>query len=311
MKFSERITAEQAGPLKALGSKILQVNVGYRCNMSCKHCHVHGGPDRREIMDEVTAERVLQVLSNNPFETLDLTGGAPELNPSFRSLVSGARKAGRHVIVRTNLTILFEKGMEDIPEFYRDNAVELIASLPYYLGETVDRVRGSGVYRKSIDALRRLNSLGYGTAASALRLGLVYNPQGMFLAPSQCALEAAYKKELAERFGITFNRLYTITNMPIGRFKEFLTRTNSLANYQEKLSAAFNPATLDGVMCRHLVSVGWDGRLFDCDFNQVLGITTSPGVPRHIKEFDYHALAERTIAVDDHCYGCTAGQGSS
>ena len=311
MKFSDKIIAEKNEPLKALESKILQVNLGYRCNMACKHCHVSGGLTRQEVMDHTTASRVLHIFLSNPFETLDLTGGAPELNPSFRWLIAEARKSGRHVITRTNLTIMFEKGMEDLPEFYHDHAVELIASLPYYLEDGVDRVRGTGVYKKSIDALRKLNSLGYGKDSSGLRVSLVYNPQGMFLAPGQCALEAEYKKELAERFGIVFNRLYTFTNMPLGRFKEYLTRTNNLEKYLEKLSTAFNPSTLDGVMCRYLVNVGWDGRLYDCDFNQVLGLSTSPGVPHHINEFDYQALAGRTIAVDDHCHGCTAGQGSS
>jgi radical SAM/Cys-rich protein len=311
MNFSEKIIGEKAGPLKALQSKILQVNLGYRCNMSCKHCHVAGGIMRHEAMDRDTAERVLHVLIGNPFEILDLTGGAPELNPSFRWLVAEARKAGRHVIARTNLTIFYEQGMEYLPEFYLDHNVELIASLPYYLEDAVDRVRGSGTFTKSIGSLRKLNSLGYGKESTGLIINLVYNPQGMFLAPSQCTLETEYKKELEDRFGVVFNRLYTFTNMPIGRFKDFLVRTNSLNKYLEKLESAFNPATLDGIMCRYLVNVGWDGKLYDCDFNQVLGLSTSSGVPRHINEFDFQALAERTIAVHDHCYGCTAGQGSS
>ncbi len=311
MKFSEKIIGEKAGPIKALQSNILQVNLGYRCNMFCKHCHVAGGITRHEVMDQDTAERVLHVLTCNPFEILDLTGGAPELNPSFRWLVAEARKAGRHVIARTNLTIFYEQGMEDLPEFYLDHNVELIASLPYYLEDSVDRVRGAGTFTKSIGSLRKLNSLGYGKESTGLIISLVYNPQGMFLAPSQCTLETEYKKELKDRFGVVFNRLYTFTNMPIGRFKDYLVRTNSLNKYLEKLESAFNPATLNGIMCRYLVNVGWDGKLYDCDFNQVLGISTSSGVPRHINEFDFQALFERTIAVDDHCYGCTAGQGSS
>ncbi len=308
-KFSETILSH--GPLKALETKVLQVNLGYRCNMVCKHCHVSGGPARNEIMDRNTAGRVLQALLKNPFETLDLTGGAPELNPSFRWIVEEARKAGRHVITRTNLTIFYEQGMEDLPEFYRDHGVELIASLPYYLEDSVDRVRGSGAYQKSVSALKKLNALGYGREASGLVVSLVYNPPGLFVAPGQCALEAEYKKELGGRFGIEFNRLYTFTNMPIGRFRDFLVRTNNLEKYLQKLADAFNPATLESIMCRHLVNVGWDGKLYDCDFNQVAGLTTSPGAPQHIDEFDYQALAERLIAVGDHCYGCTAGQGSS
>ena len=311
MKFSEKVIKETARPLKALQSKILQVNLGYRCNMSCKHCHVSGGITRPEVMDHDIAERVLAVLLSNPFEILDLTGGAPELNPSFRWIVREARKAGRHVIARTNLTIFYEQGMEDLPEFYLNHGVELIASLPYYLEDTVDRVRGSGAFKKNMAALRKLNSIGYGNQLVGLVISLVYNPPGMFLAPSQCTLEAEYKKELNDRFGIVFNRLYTFTNMPIGRFKDFLIRTNSLDKYLAKLESAFNPSTLDGIMCRYLVSVGWDGKLYDCDFNQVLGITMRSGVPQHIDDFDYQALVGRDIAVDDHCYGCTAGQGSS
>jgi radical SAM/Cys-rich protein len=310
-KFSDKLAAVKSGPLKALDIGILQVNLGYRCNMACKHCHVSAGPARTEVMDGNTAEKVLRVLRDNPFETLDLTGGAPELNPSFRMLVTGARNAGKRVISRTNLTIFFEEGMEDLAGFYRDRDVELIASLPYYLEDGVDRVRGSGTFRKSIEALQTLNALGYGKESSGPSLSLVYNPQGMFLAPAQCTLEAEYKRELKDRFDVSFTRLYTFTNMPIGRFREFLIRTGNLDKYREKLSAAFNPATLEGIMCRHLVNVGWDGTLFDCDFNQVLGHKTVSDVPWHIDNFDFAALAGRAIDVDDHCFGCTAGQGSS
>ena len=311
MKFSEKVISVKKEPLTAIESKILQVNLGYKCNMSCKHCHVSGGPTQTQSMDAETAERVLQAVVDNPFETLDLTGGAPELNPSFRMLVTEARKAGRNVIARTNLTIFSEKTMEDVGEFYRDQRVELVASLPYYLEDSVDRVRGSGTYKKSIEVLKRLNNLGYGMGSPDLTLSLVYNPQGMFLAPPQNILEIEYKRELLERFGISFTHLYTILNMPIGRFKDFLSRTNNLDKYRERLANAFNPATLDGVMCRYIVNVGWDGRLFDCDFNQALGLTASSDGPQHIDDFDYQALIGRRITVDDHCYGCTAGQGSS
>jgi len=310
MKFSDKVIAVKKEPLTALESKILQVNLGYRCNMACKHCHVSGGPTKTQNMDTKTAECVLKVFLDNPFETLDLTGGAPELSPSFRMLVIEARKAGRNVIARTNLTIFFEKTMENLAEFYRDQRVELVASLPNYLEDGVDRVRGCGTYKKSIEALKRLNTLGYGMDPG-LPLSLVYNPQGMFLAPSQSTLELEYKRELLERYEISFTRLYTFTNMPIGRFKDFLSRTNNLDKYMEKLSSAFNPATLDRVMCRHIVNVGWDGKLFDCDFNQVLGLITSSDAPQHIDNFDYRSLIGRKITVDDHCYGCTAGQGSS
>jgi radical SAM/Cys-rich protein len=310
-KFEEKLLSVKSGPFKAKDLAILQVNLGYRCNMACKHCHVSGGPDRTEVMDRKTVERVLSVLLNNRFETLDITGGAPELNPHFRTLVYEAGKAGRHVIVRTNLTVFSAEGMSDIPGFYRDRKVELIASLPYYLENGVDRVRGNGTFKKSIQALQQLNSLGYGMESSGLSLSLVYNPQGMFFAPDQCTLETEYKRELKEQFGVFFTRLYTFTNMPIGRFKEFLVRTGNLDKYLEKLAGAFNPLTLDGIMCRHLVNVGWDGTLYDCDFNQVLGVATALDVPRHIAQFDYEALSDRKISVGDHCYGCTAGQGSS
>ena len=310
-KFKEKLLSEKPEPLKPLDIRILQVNLGYQCNMACKHCHVAGGPARTEIMDEKTVEQVLKVFRQNPFEVLDITGGAPELHPHFREIVAEARKAGRGVMARTNLTIFFEEGMEDLAEFYRDNRVELIASLPYYLQDSVDRVRGNGVFKKSIDALKILNDLGYGTASSLLPLNLVYNPQGMFLAPAQDALEAEYKRELKDQFGISFTRLYTFTNMPIGRFREFLVKANNLDRYMGKLSDAFNPLTLDGIMCRHLVNVRWDGRLFDCDFNQVLDLPVASAVPQHINEFDFRNLANRTITVDDHCFGCTAGQGSS
>jgi radical SAM/Cys-rich protein len=311
MKFSENVIVVKKEPITALESKILQVNLGYMCNMECKHCHVSGGPARTQSMNAKTAECVLKVFLNNPFETLDLTGGAPELNPLFRMLVTEARKAGRNVIARTNLTIFFEKTMEDLAEFYRDQRVELVASLPYYLEDGVDRVRGSGAYMKSIEALKRLNTLGYGTGSPDLPLSLVFNPQGIFLAPPQNTLENDYKQELQAKFGIQFTHLYTILNMPVGRFKDFLSRTNNLDKYRERLASAFNPATLDGVMCRYTVNVGWDGRLFDCDFNQALGLTASSDVPQHIDDFDYQAFTGRKITVGDHCYGCTAGQGSS
>jgi radical SAM/Cys-rich protein len=310
-KFSDKLLSVQSGPLTALDLKILQVNLGYRCNMACKHCHVSGGPARTEVMDAHTAEQVLRVLVDNPFDTLDLTGGAPELNASFHMLVTGARNAGKHVIARTNLTIFFEEGMEDLPGFYRDRNVELIASLPYYLEDGVDRVRGSGAFKKSIEALRKLNSLGYGIESSRPSLSLVYNPQGVFLPPAQCSLEAEYRRELKTQFGISFTHLYTFANMPIGRFRDFLVRTGNLEKYAVKLSGAFNPLTLDGIMCRHLINVGWDGTLYDCDFNQIAGVSTAPDVPRHIDHFDYAALSRRRIAVDEHCYGCTAGQGST
>jgi radical SAM/Cys-rich protein len=251
------------------------------------------------------------VLRKTGIATLDITGGAPELNPSFRFLVGEARALGRHVMVRSNLVVFFDEGMEDLPEFYAEDGVELVASLPYYLEDGVDRVRGAGVFEKSVEAIRRLNRLGYGDGSGERVLDLVYNPQGAYLPPEQGSLEEDYKRELRERYGITFDRLFTLGNMPIGRFKEFLARTGQLDAYMEKLSCAFNAETLPGLMCRHLISVGWDGRLYDCDFNLVLGMGLEKGLPEHVSEFDYEALRNRTVYVDEHCLGCTAGQGST
>ncbi len=308
--FYDTVLAARSAPLRALELDTLQVNLGYRCNLACRHCHVGGGPGRPEMMEETTIGAVLAAVQAAAGSALDITGGAPEMNPGFRRLVAGARGLGRRVVVRTNLAVLFESGMEDLPEFYRDQGVELVASLPYYLEDNVDRVRGSGTFRKCIDALRRLNGLGFGKEEGRI-LNLVYNPQGAFLAPGQDALEAEYRRELGARFGIAFSRLFAFTNMPIGRFREFLVRTGNLEKYMTRLVCAFNPATFDGLMCRRLVSVGWDGRLHDCDFNQVLGIPVHSGAPAHIREFDAAALARRVIEVGDHCFGCAAGQGST
>lgn len=307
--FYKKVLSVRSGPLSADEVSTLQVNVGYRCNLACKHCHVEGGPSRTEMMDRETADSVLAVLAEHPMGAIDITGGAPELNPHFRYLLTEARRLNKHIIARTNLVVFYEKGMEDIPEFYQKNRVELVASLPYYIEDNVDRVRGNGTFKKCIAALRKLNSLGYGEQGG-LALNLVYNPQGAFLAPDQKILEAEYKKELQARFGISFNRLYTFTNMPIGRFRHFLARTGNLEKYLDKLVCSFNPATLDGIMCRGLISVGWDGRLYDCDFNQALSLPVNVA-GADLRGFDLAALSQRTINVGDHCFGCTAGQGST
>ena len=311
IQFSKKVLSARPEPLKAAEITTLQVNIGYQCNLTCKHCHIAAGPLRTERMDKYTVDEVLQVLSGRPINILDITGGAPELNPHFRYLVREARNLGRHVIVRTNLAIFYEEGNADLPEFYRDYDVELVASLPYYLEDNVDRVRGSGTFKKCIGALQKLNSLGYGNGAGGKNLSLVFNPQGAFLPPAQRILEEEYKKELQSRFNVSFNRLYTFTNMPIGRFKDFLVRTGSLEKYMDKLACAFNPETLDIIMCRHLISVRWDGALFDCDFNQVLGLPVDSGAPAHIRDFDHGRLVTRLIEVGDHCFGCSAGQGST
>ena len=310
-RFLNRVQSVRTEPLMARDITVLQVNMGYQCNMACNHCHVSAGPSRIESMGKETMDAVLQVLKNSSIETLDITGGAPELNPLFPLLVSSARKMGKRVIARTNLTVFFEAGCEGFPEFYRDHGVELIASLPCYLEQNVNAIRGNGVYQKSIDALRKLNNLGYGDETGKLSLSLVYNPAGPFLAPPQSSLEADYKRELKARYGIVFNRLFAFTNMPVGRFSEALVKSGKIGAYLDMLASAFNPATLDKIMCRSIVSVGWDGRIYDCDFNQMLGIPVAFDVPQHIHAFDFSTLSRRKISVDDHCFGCTAGQGST
>lgn len=309
-RFSEKINTLLGDPLTASGIDMLQVNVGYRCNLACKHCHVQGGADRQEAMSRETVDAVLNVVRDGRIKTVDITGGAPELNPQFRYLVEEVTKAGCQVTVRTNLAIFYEQGMEDLFDFYEDTSPELVASLPYYRNENVDRVRGNGVFQKSISALKRLNNIGYGRG-NGRRLNLVYNPAGAFLPPAQSFLEAEYKKELSSVYGITFTGLYTFANMPVGRFRQFLLRTGNFEKYMEKLIQAFNPETLCGLMCRRLVNVGWDGRLYDCDFNQMTGLGIAEGYPAMIRDFDHDRLDSREIVVDGHCFGCTAGQGST
>ena len=308
--FHDTIRSLRRHPITAQGIETLQVNMGYRCNLSCSHCHVEAGPARIENMDAGTVEAVIEALANGPIALVDITGGAPELNPSFRRLVGAARRLEKHVIVRTNLAVIHEPGMTDLPQFYRKHDVELIASLPCYQEENVDSMRGKGTFARCITALTMLNALGYGLP-DGIPLRLVYNPAGPFLPPHQGALEQDYRRVLSERFGIAFTSLYALANMPIGRFRERLAGAGELDRYCDLLSGSFNPATLDRIMCRSLLSVGWDGRLYDCDFNQVLGLAMAPGVPGHIRSFDYARLANRAVRVGDHCYGCTAGSGSS
>jgi radical SAM/Cys-rich protein len=288
----------------------VQVNVGKICNQACQHCHVEAGPKRTESMSLRTAERVLSLLkSSSGVNTVDITGGAPELNPNFRRLVEESRAQGLHVIDRCNLTILLEPGFEDLPVFLASNRVEVTASLPCYTRDNVDAQRGRGVFDKSIEALQLLNQLGYGIHPS-LPLNLVYNPLGASLPPPQDALEADYKQRLQENFGIQFNHLFTITNMPIRRFADFLMRTGQHETYMNLLFDRFNPATLEHLMCRSLVSIGWDGQIYDCDFNQMLDLPVSnPVTVWDIASFD--ATTFKAIATAHHCFGCTAGAGSS
>jgi radical SAM/Cys-rich protein len=290
----------------------VQVNLGYRCNQSCVHCHVAAGPHRTEEMSPANVRAVVDFLHRHAVSRLDITGGAPELHPLFRELVSRARDLGVHVIDRCNLTILEVPGKETLDAFLAQNAVEIVASLPCYLEANVERQRGRGVFEASIRVLRRLNTLGYGRESSGLSLNLVYNPQGPALPPSQAALERDYRRELGQRYGIVFNRLYTIANMPIQRFGSTLVSKGEFGAYMALLRSAHSDANLEHVMCRTLISVDWQGFVYDCDFNQMLGLSPHPSGRRvHLSQLNATALDGQPIAVADHCYGCTAGQGSS
>lgn len=305
-----RTVRQHATELRSGAIETVQVNIGAECNLACRHCHVESSPARRERMDWPTMRQVLDAAEHLGAHQLDITGGAPELHPEFRNFVSAARDRRLNVIVRTNLTILLRPEMSDLPGFFRHHSVRLVASLPCYLGENVDRQRGRGVFDDSIEALRRLNSVGYGREA-VLELDLVYNPLGASLPPSQEALECAYREKLREQHGIEFTRLYALANMPIGRFAQDLERHGQLDGYLSRLRASFNPRTLPGLMCRSQIHVGWDGRLYDCDFNFVLGMPVDTSVARRVGELVNATITSRRIATGEHCFGCTAGQGSS
>ena len=296
-----------AGPLRATSLSTLQVNVGKWCNQACRHCHVDASPARTETMSRETAVAVLDILDRVPeFTTLDLTGGAPEGHAVFRTLVDGARERGRSVIDRCNLTILSEPGHEDLAEYLASREVQVVASLPHFAASRTDAQRGNGVFDRSIAGLRRLNALGYGTR---LPLHLVYNPSGLFLASPQAELEREYRQVLRSRHGIEFTGLYALNNLPVSRFLENLVRTDRLDDYLTTLLEAFNPSTLDGLMCRHMASVGWDGKIWDCDFHQMLEL--DPSTPMTVATFDPELWRNRAIATGAHCLGCTAGAGSS
>ena len=311
LSFGQATARAGHAPLRARAVETLQVNVGKRCNQACHHCHVDAGPDRTEVMPDAVVEACLAFLERSGATTLDITGGAPELHPRFREIVTRARSAGRHVIDRCNLTITQLPNYAYLPAFLAEHQVEVIASLPSCSGRQTDAQRGEGVFEQSIAALRQFNALGYGREGSGLLLNLVTNPVGAFLPASQAALERDWKRELARRYGVSFNRLYTITNMPISRYLEFLVRSGNLQGYMDKLVAAFNPATVDGLMCRTTLSVGWDGRLFDCDFNQMIELGLEPSAPQTIFDAAVETLAGRPVAIGRHCFGCTAGAGSS
>lgn len=310
-RFSNKLAEQGHDELRAEGIDILQVNVGKLCNMTCQHCHVDAGPDRREIMTRETIDDCLRAIAAANIRTLDLTGGAPEMNPDFRYFVEQARELNCHVIDRCNLTILLANGFKDMPQFLAKHDVEIVASLPCYLEENTDSQRGDGAFQSSIEALRILNELGYGAADTNRRLTLVYNPVGTSLPPNQAQLEAQYRQVLRDQYQIEFNQLFTITNMPISRFLEFLLAEGKYQQYMEQLVDAYNPATVAGLMCRNLISVGWDGELFDCDFNQMLHLSLQDNQPKHISDFDAKSLSTRRIAINQHCFGCTAGAGSS
>jgi len=298
-------------PLRTTKIAVLQMNVGKRCNQACHHCHVDAGPDRTEVMSPEVVDACLRFLETSDIPTIDITGGAPELHPLFRDIVRRARDAGRHVMDRCNLTITRLPSYADLPEFLAENRVEVVASLPSFAERQTDAQRGEGVFADSIAALRRFNELGYGVEGSGLLLHLVTNPVGAFLPGPQAALEADWKRELRRRYGVSFNRLYTITNMPISRYLQFLLDSGNLQGYMDRVTAAFNPAAVEGLMCRSTLSVGWDGRLHDCDFNQMLDLGTADEAPQTIFDATPGSLASRRIVVGPHCFGCTAGAGST
>ena len=310
--FDQTLVRHGVNPLTATSITTLQVNMGKLCNQTCHHCHVDAGPQRTEIMNLETIDATLSVLArHSQISTVDITGGAPEMNPHFEYFVSECRKMDRQVIDRCNLTVFFIKDKGHLPKFLADHHVEIIASLPCYLEDNVDEQRGRGVFTRSIDALRKLNSLGYGLEGSGLLLSLVYNPIGATLPPPQPDLQEEYKKELSSRFHIDFNHLYTITNMPISRFLDELRAKGQTEEYLELLVNGFNSSSLRGLMCRSLISVSWDGKLFDCDFNQMLDLSISPSSPQTIFDFNFKLLEHRPIVTGQHCFGCTAGAGSS
>ncbi len=308
--FGHKLKEIDLFPLKPTQVEIFQINMGKMCNQVCKHCHVDAGPDRKEIMTKETLQYCLDALAKTDIPTVDLTGGAPEMNPNFRWFVEEVSKLGRKVIVRCNLTIILaNKKYNDLPEFYKKHNVEVVSSLPAVTALRTDAQRGKGVFGKSIEALQMLNDVGYGKQGTGLSLNLVYNPSGAFLPSGQEELENEFKQRLKSRFDIEFNSLFAITNIPISRFLDYLIDSGNYESYMEELVNAFNPAAAEGVMCRNTVSIGWDGYLYDCDFNQMLDLKIQK-VP-HIKDFDVNLLNQRDIILNQHCYGCTAGAGSS
>ncbi|MEQ9467301.1 MAG: arsenosugar biosynthesis radical SAM protein ArsS [Ekhidna sp.] len=307
--FEDKLSDIGLSPLTPTNIEIFQVNVGKMCNQVCSHCHVDAGPDRKEIMTKETMQQCLDAIKGTDIQTVDLTGGAPEMNPHFRWFVEELSALGKHIIVRCNLTIILANPKySDLPKFFKKHKVNVVSSLPYFTAKRTDAQRGEGVFEKSIKALQMLNEVGYGMEETGLKLDLVYNPAGAFLPGDQLSLETQFKNKL-RAYNIEFNNLFTITNLPISRFLEYLVKTEKYEDYMHELVNAFNPAAAEGVMCRNTLSVSWDGYLYDCDFNQMLELKVN--APNHIRDFDLAALTSREIIINQHCYGCTAGAGSS
>ncbi len=311
--FSDKLKQQNLFPLTTNKLEVFQINVGKMCNQVCKHCHVDAGPDRKEIMTRDTMQLCLDSIDKSGAHTVDLTGGAPEMNPHFRWFVEELTKSNKNIIVRCNLTIILaNKQYHDLPVFFKKHKIEVVSSLPYFTASKTDSQRGDGVFEKSIQALKMLNEVGYGLEGSDLKLNLVYNPSGAFLPADQMALETEFKEKLKSLYNISFNSLYAITNLPISRFLEYLVRSENYDNYMEKLVNAYNPIAAENVMCRNTLSVSWDGFIYDCDFNQMLDMKIDTGYKfQHLSNFDVDSISKRNIKINQHCYGCTAGAGSS
>lgn len=310
--FAEKLKLQGLLPLKPTKIETLQINVGKMCNQVCKHCHVDAGPDRKEIMTKATMQQCLDAVKSSAVNTVDLTGGAPEMNPDFRWFVEELSNLGVQIIVRCNLTIIVANPKyNDLPEFFAKHKVQVVSSLPSFTARRTDAQRGEGVFGKSIQALKMLNKVGYGKPDSELELHLVYNPTGAYLPGNQESLEMDYKQKLKEDFDIEFHQLFAITNIPVSRFLDYLRAAGKFEDYMDELVNAYNPTAAKGVMCRNTISVGWDGKMFDCDFNQMLELDFENDLPKHIKNFNREALEQRAIIINQHCYACTAGSGSS
>jgi radical SAM/Cys-rich protein len=309
--FRDKLKETSHFPLKSKKIEIFQINVGRLCNLNCKHCHVEAGPQRTESMTRHTFEKCLEILRASDIPTVDITGGSPEMNPNLEWFITKVSKLNRRVIVRSNFVILLLPKFQRFLDIYADNKVEVVGSLPHFKPDQTDQQRGKGVFERCIRVMKSLNERGYGKEGSGLHLHLVHNPVGAFLPASQTDLEFEYKKRLLQEHGVKFNNLFTITNMPIGRYLEYLMKSDNFGDYMEVLSNAYNPSAVDNVMCRSTISVAWDGTLFDCDFNQMLGLPVDHGAPNHIDCFNINQLDSRKIVIANHCYGCTAGAGSS